>query len=336
MSALGDAVHVLPVVTALKRHRPSCRITWILQPGPASLVRGHPGVDEIIVFRRSRGWRAFVDIARELRGREFDLVIDFQVYLKAGIVTALTRAPVKLGFDRKRARDFNWLFTNTRIPPHPTGQHVQDQYFEFLAALGIPWEPVEWNLGPWPGEEDLDHDFFARIQRPIATIVVATSKPVKDWPAERWAEVVDVLYEHYGLQPVLAGGDTPADHRAVEIIRRLARHAPVEKIGGTLRAMVGLLSRSVLVLSPDTGPMHMAIALDRPVIGLCGYLDPRRVGPYRKYQDLVINAYHDPGEVAPISWAPRFGRMPRITVADVLDKVRVWHERYDTRPARTG
>ena len=155
----------------------------------------------------------------------------FLILLLTAIVTALTRAPVKLGFDRKRARDFNWLFTNRRIPPHPTGQHVQDQYFEFLADLGVPWEPVTWNLGPWPGEESIDAEFYAKIDRPIATIVVATSKPVKDWPAERWAEVVDVLYEQYGLQPVLAGGDTPADHRAVEVIRRLARHKPVEKIG---------------------------------------------------------------------------------------------------------
>src|SRR4051812_14471686 len=151
MSAVGDAVHVLPVINALKRHTPSVHITWVLQPGPASLVRGHRSVDEIIIFDRVRGRRAFTEIRRELGTRTFDLVINLQVYFKAGIVTRFTHAPIKLGFDRARARDFNCLFTTDRIPPHPV-QHVQDQYFEFLTALNVPSEPVEWDLGPWPQE----------------------------------------------------------------------------------------------------------------------------------------------------------------------------------------
>src|SRR6187200_3686728 len=88
MSAVGDAVHVLPVINALKRHAPSCLITWILQPGPATLVRGHRSVDEIILFDRSKGMQAFAEIRRELAHREFDLVIDLQVYFKAGLITA--------------------------------------------------------------------------------------------------------------------------------------------------------------------------------------------------------------------------------------------------------
>ena len=147
MSAVGDAVHVLPVINALKRANRKTRITWVLQPGPAALVRGHRSVDEIIVFDRALGWRAFAHVRSELAKRKFDLVINLQVYFKAGLVTGFTRAPVKLGFDRSRARDFNWLFTNRKIPSHPV-QHVQDQYFEFLSALGVSPEPVEWDLGP--------------------------------------------------------------------------------------------------------------------------------------------------------------------------------------------
>src|SRR6058998_59057 len=147
MSAVGDAVHVLPVINALKRHSPSVHITWVLQPGPATLVRGHRSVDDIIVFDRAAGWRAFTAVRRALATREFDVVINLQVYFKAGIVTSFTRSPVKLGFDRARARDFNWLFTTHRIPSHAI-QHVQDQYFEFLTALNIPHEPIEWDLGP--------------------------------------------------------------------------------------------------------------------------------------------------------------------------------------------
>src|SRR5436305_9919943 len=139
MSAVGDAVHVLPVINALKRHSPAVHITWILQPGPAALVRGHLGVDEIIIFDRSKGWGAFTDIRRQLAHDAFDLVIDLQVYLKAGIVTGLTRAREKLGFDRARALDMNWLLTTHRIPPHPQ-QYFQDQYLEFLTVVDYPHE----------------------------------------------------------------------------------------------------------------------------------------------------------------------------------------------------
>ena len=92
MSAVGDAVHVLPVLTALKRHRPDARVSWILQPGPATLVRGHPDISEILLFERSNGWRAYNDLRRQLAGRRFDLVLALQVYLKAGMITRLVRS----------------------------------------------------------------------------------------------------------------------------------------------------------------------------------------------------------------------------------------------------
>src|SRR5215211_1428932 len=96
MSAVGDAVHVLPVINALKKHRPGCRITWVLQPAPATLVRGHRSVDEIVLFDRSKGVGAFLDVRRELSTRPLDVVLALQVYFKAGVVTSFTRAPVKV------------------------------------------------------------------------------------------------------------------------------------------------------------------------------------------------------------------------------------------------
>ena len=332
MSAVGDAVHVLPVINALKRHDPSCRITWVLQPGPASLVRGHRSVDEILLFDRAAGWAAFARIRQALAGRQFDLVLALQVYFKAGIITALARAPVKMGFDRARARDLNWLFTNQKIPARP-GQHVQDQYFEFLEALGVPHEPVAWDLGPWPDERSWQKEFFETVDLPAAAIVVATSKEQKDWLPERWAEVVDLLYERHGLRAVLVGGRSPRELRAEDMIMRRARHAPVSALGSGLRRLVSILDGSALVLSPDTGPLHMAVALDRPVISLIGYSNPKRVGPYRKFRDLVIDAYGEPGEEYGISMENRLDRMPRITVDQVMDKVSAWAARYRSPPA---
>ena len=327
MSAVGDTVHVLPVINALKRANPKTRITWVLQPGPATLVRSHRSVDGIIVFDRARGLRAFADVRSELARMRFDLVIDLQVYFKAGVITGLARAPFKLGFDRARARDMNWLFTNRKIPPH-TVQHVQDQYFEFLAALGVSPEPIEWDLGPSPQERDWQRQFVASIDRPIASIVIATSKPEKDWLPERWAEVANSLHSDFGMQVVLVGGKSEREVAAEHLVVERTARTPRSMLGSGLRNLVSILDASSLVLSPDTGPLHMSVALNRPVISLMGYTNPRRTGPYRRFHDLIIDAYGDPGEQYPISMENRPGRMVRIEPHHVMEKVQLWNDRY--------
>lgn len=327
MSAAGDVVHVLPVINAIKRYRPRCHVTWILQPAHATLVQGHRSVDEIILFDRSRGWRAFFDVRESLAQRRFDVVINLQVYLKAGIITALASAPVKLGFDRSRARDMNWLFTNTKIAPHPN-QHVQDQYLEFLAALGVPVAPIEWDLGPWPEERPWQRDFFAAFERPAAAMVVATSKPEKDWIPDRWAQVSDALWHDFGLEPVIVGGRSDRERHAERLILERARHKPRSALGSGLRKLVSILDGSALAIAPDTGPLHMAVAIERPVVSLMGFTNPKRTGPYRRFHDLIVDAYGDPGEDYGITMENRPGRMARIQVRDVLDRVELWSRRY--------
>ena len=333
MSAVGDAVHVLPVINALKRANPATHITWVLQPGPASLVRGHPSVDDIILFDRTLGLGAFTSVRRALAERKFDLVINLQVYFKAGIVTALAHAPVKLGFDRARARDLNWLFTNRKIPARPV-QHVQDQYFEFIEALGVNPEPVEWKLGPFPEEKAWRDTFAASLDRPAAAIVVATSKPEKDWMPERWAEVCDQLYHAYGMQPVLVGGRSERELAAERIIMERTTYKPISKLGSGLRPLVSIFDASALVLTPDTGPLHMAVALDKPVISLLGYTNPKRTGPYRKFHDLIIDRYAYPGEEYQPTMENRPGRMGLISVSDVIEKIELWRSRYAKRKAQ--
>jgi len=329
MSAVGDVVHVLPVINAIKRYHPAARVTWVLQPGPAALVRGHPMVDEVVLFDRSKGVAGFLETRSQLRARQFDVVLNLQVYFKAGIITAFTHAPVKLGFDVARARDFNWLFTSHRVHARPM-QHVQDQYFEFTEWLGIPHEPVTWGLGPWnEAERDWQRDFRARFERPLAPIVVATSKAQKDWPPERWAEVCDALSGDFGLQPVLVGGRSPRELRAEHIILARSRVKPASALGqGGLRGLVGIFDAAALVLSPDTGPLHISVALDRPVVSLIGYSNPKRVGPYGKFRDLMIDAYGEPGEDYSVSMENRRDRMGRITVRDVLERVQRWKDAY--------
>jgi len=330
LSALGDAVHVLPVANALKRAWPDSRITWIVQPPAHALVRGHPAIDEFVVFRRDRGvgaWRSFAEVRDALRGRRFDLLLGLQVYLKAGLITAIVDARVKLGFDRARARDAQWLFTNTRIPAHEP-QHVQDQYFEFLGFLGVDSEPVAWRLEPTREEQQAQQAFLERLGRPTCAVVVATSKAEKDWTAAGYARVLEALEREHGLLPVIVGGASHRERRAAAEVIAEARVDVVDASADDVRKLLWLLAGSSLVLSPDTGPLHIARAIGTPVVGLYGYTNPKRTGPYRAFEDLVVDGYAEyPGEDYPVSPRHRDG-MTRITPARVLEKVQLAMERY--------
>jgi len=190
---------------------------------------------------------------------------------------------------------------------------------------------VQWRLGPWPEERPWQREFFAPLDRPAASIVVATSKAEKDWMPERWAEVCDALWFDFGLQPVLVGGRSSRELAAEQVIMEATRSTPVSALGSGLRKLVSIIDGSALVLSPDTGPLHVTVALDRPVVSLIAYSNPKRVGPYRKFHDLMIDAYGDPAEDYPVSMENRPGRMPRITVQNVLDRVERWRSAYAAR-----
>ncbi len=331
LSAIGDAVHVLPVANALKRAVPSMQLAWVIQPVPHLLVHNHPAIDEFIIFQRRRGPRAvseFLRTRRELRRHPFDLVIGLQVYLKAGVLTAFTRSPVKLGFDRARARDLNWLFTTHRIPPH-ANQHVQDQYFEFLAHLGVDPAPIEWGIVITTEERQRQRRFFESVDRPVCAVVVGTSKLDKDWPSERYARLLEIIESDYGFQTVLIGGPAPRERQAAAEVMRQTRARPLNELGDDLRKLIYLLDGADLLISPDTGPLHIARALETPVVSLYGYTNPKRSGPYRRYEDLVVDGYaRYLGEDYPVSMEYRPEGMGRITVERVREKVELAVTRY--------
>ena len=339
MSAVGDAVMVLPVVRALRRTFPDVHITWVLQPGPAALIRDHPAVDRIVLFHRTRGRspgtllgevanlrrtvRGLRELARTLPGGSFDLLLDLQVYLKAGLLTALAPARIKLGFDRRRARDLNWAFTTHRIPPH-AGRfgHVQDQYFEFLRHLGVDPEPLEYGLHLTEEEERQQEAFFSDIRTPACGVVVGTSDPTKNWSPKHFAQLLDGVWNRFRLHPLLLGGRSGVEDALASEIRSRAT-APVEDArADDLRRLLWLLDGCRVVVSPDTGPMHLARALEVPVVSLFGATNPKRSGPYRMFQELVVDGYaRYPGEDYPLTPRRRPGGMDRITPAVVLERV---------------
>ena len=330
LSAIGDAVHVLPVVNAIKGTWPRAHITWVIQEVPAKLVEAHRSVDRLLVFRRRRGlavWESFQELALQYPQRPYDLVLSLQVYLKAGILTGLAPARVKLGFDHARARDLNWLFTNERI--EAKGQrHVQDQYFEFLEHLGIEPHPAVWDIPLSDGERAEQRIFFGSLEKPACGIVVGTSKPEKNWSPEGYARVLDELDARWGLQPVLLGGPAVLERQIADRILALTKSRPLDCLGDDLRRLVWLIDGCALLVSPDTGPLHISRALETPVIGLFGHTNPKRTGPYRRYQDLVVDGYAEfAGEAYLVSQQYRDG-MKRVSVEATLAKVELAMEKY--------
>lgn len=319
LTAVGDVVHVLPVIASLRAANPRVHITWIVQPGPMGLVEGHPWVDELIPFDRKRGWRAFRDLRRTLRGRRFDLVLALQDYLKAGIVTALVPADRKLGLDRRRARDLNWLFTTERVEPREYG-HMQDQYLELVEHLGVPVR-LEWGLEPTPAEHDRYRPLLPPHDGPTVALVVGTSKPEKEWPAERYAELADRVHVRLGGRCVIVGGRSPREESTAHEIARLARRPPLDLREWDLRRVVYLIHAADALVSPDTGPLHIGVALGTPSVALMGYSNPKRVGPYRRFRHLIVDAFGDEGEEYAAAPGTRPGRMSRITVDRVWEKL---------------
>jgi heptosyltransferase I len=327
LSAIGDIVHALPLVSSLRAAAPRLSVEWITQPVPGEIAGGHPGVDRLWTLDRARGWRAFRELRRALRGRRFDLVLDLQVYAKASLVTAMLDSPRKIGFDRARARELNWLVTNERIAAGPL-RHTCEQYLEFADHLGIP-RRYEWPLPINAEERAAQAAFYDRRRAPLAALVVGTSRSAKEWPAERWARLAESLHAEMGYEVCIVGSDRPSERaRALDVIG-LSRVPILDERRDDLRRLLWLLDGAALAVSSDTGPYHLAVALGVASVGLYGLTDPARVGPGRRSLDLVVDAFHDPGE----SWHPprvgyRDGRMERIAVARVLEAVELARARY--------
>ncbi len=349
LSAVGDAVMVLPVLHALRRSFPDAHITWAVQPGPAPLARGFSAVDEVVQVHRRRGatpgalarsagglWRAsrkLRTVAREHSNGSFDLLLDLQTYFKAGVLTGLTPARIKLGFDRRRTRDLNGLFTTHRIPPNPWGYaHVQEQYFEFLRYVGVRPEPVDYGLRILPDEREEQRVFFQELPAPACSLVLATTRSAKNWTPEGYATVAQALASDLGLQPILVGGRSPVENEMARAIRNLAPGSAVDARARDLRRLLWLLDGSSLAISPDTGPLHMARALEVPVVGLFGATNPRRSGPYRMFTELVVDGYSRPGgEETGAEPGLRPEGMRKVTPERVLERVEEGLERYGVR-----
>ncbi|HEY6515095.1 MAG TPA: glycosyltransferase family 9 protein [Steroidobacteraceae bacterium] len=273
---------------ALQRSWPRTKLTWIIGKAESRLMDLIDGVEFITVDKRA-GLAARRDLEATLRGRGFDVLLHMQVSLRASLVASVVRAPIRLGFDRARARELQWLFTNTRIAPR-TREHVLDSFLGFLEALGVHDRTLRWDVPLTPA--DLE---YARTLipdgRPTLVISPCSSHTRRNWRPEAYAAVADHAAQRHGMSVILAGGRTAIERDVGAAIERSA-HAPVvNQIGrDTLPQMLALLSRATALLSPDSGPAHMATMVDTPVIGLYAATNPERSGPYLSRR-WCVNAY---------------------------------------------
>jgi len=290
LSAIGDVTHALPVLRTLQHHWPETRISWIIGKNEYALVSEIEGV-EFITFDKSLGFGAYSDIRNKLANHRFDVLLHMQLSLRASITSLLVKAGIKLGFDRARAKDMQWLFTNEKITPHSTRQHVVDSFIEFPERLGL--EPVfNWDL-PVSARavENVRHMLSGEKFLAINPCAVAKSRNWRNWTAEGYAEVADFAAEQHGMTVLLTGGPSSDERSMAEAIINLCSHKPLNMVGKTtLPELVALLHLSTVVIAPDTGPAHIASALGTPVIGLYAATNPQRAGPYN-YKQLVVNKY---------------------------------------------
>ncbi|HSJ05207.1 MAG TPA: glycosyltransferase family 9 protein [Longimicrobiales bacterium] len=322
LTGLGDVVHGLPVVNAMKRAWPATRITWVVEPMPAGILDPHPAVDQVIVYEKRKGARGVADLRRRMAREQFDLAINLNIYFKSIWPLLFSRASRRWTFGRDRARDGVWLAGNRHLPPRPR-RHTQDMFLEFANALGIDPLPLEWRLMATEAERAEQRRFLDMLDgRPAVALVPASANTNKDWPAERYVAVADAIEGDMGARCVLVGGPGERETRAARTIASGAAREPVWMMGDGVRRLTWILEACAAVVAPDTGPLHIARAMGTPVVGLFGHTNPWRVGPYQAWDDLWVDAYTEPGAPPdPSDATPKDGRMERIRPEDVITRV---------------
>jgi heptosyltransferase I len=330
LSAIGDTCHTVPVVRAIQDAWPSTHLTWIIGKTEHSLLKGLEGV-EFVVLDKALGWSGYGAVRRALRSKRFDALLHMHASARANIVSLAVRAKLKIGFDNARARDHQWLFTNTRLKPRRE-RHVMDGLFEFAELIGVPPGKPRWDI---PVSADDVAAIAPHFADGAPTLVISPCtgqrfRNYRNWRVDWYAEIADYAAKRYGARVLLTGGNTAIEQSYGREITAMAKSPPHNLIGKTsLKQLLAILQRASVVLCPDSGPAHMATAVGTPVVGLYATSNRHRTGPYfsqhlvvDKYPDAVAREFGKPIEA--LRWGQRVrdpAAMSLITVPDVVAKL---------------
>ena len=327
LSAIGDVCHAVAMVQQIQSHWPDTKITWVIGKVEASLLVGLAGV-EFVIFDKRAGLQGYRELRQTLAGRHFDVLLHMQVAFRASIASLCIPAKVKIGFDSKRAKEGQWLFTNRQIEAqeHP---HVLDGFLAFARALGVPTSEPKWQM-PLADSEQLWASETLLTDKPLAVICPAASKAERNWHVEGYAKIASHLSER-GFQVVICGGPTTQEKLLAEQIGSLTNYNVVNLVAKTsLKQLLAVLKLAHLVIAPDTGPAHMAVTVGTPVIGLYAHSNPHRTGPYY-YQHYVVSCYQSSIQkqygkrLSKLPWGIRAKGselMMGISISQVEDKIR--------------
>jgi len=326
-SALGDVVHCLAFINGLRLGYPDAHITWVTQDIPAQLIADHPDINRLISFRRKMNFREWLSFRRVLKAESFDLLIVLQSSIKASLITTWIPAKWKLGFDFARSRELIWFVTNRHIPSKNPG-HVLDQFMEFLHYLEIDYPDPVWDFHLSSEELEWKRNWLDNFSRPVVALIPASSKPEKDWSPHKYAHLADRISSILDLEPIIICGPGKHENAIALTIHEEACCKPYIASEKPVRNTLLQLACAQVVVGPDTGPLHMAVALNIPTVGLYGYSNPRRCGPYR-FRNLLVDKYNDSGEIPEaITRKTKPDRMSRIMVDEVFEKIRLALELY--------
>lgn len=328
LSAIGDVCHTLAVVQAIQRRYPDARISWIIGKTEAGLMRGIENI-ELIPYDKKSGWKGIFTLWLQLADKRFDFLLNMQTAFRASIISLGIKADKKIGFNKDRAREAQWLFTDTKVEKTDS-PHVLDGQMMFAKAIGVTDLTPRWNLPVSPADGEYAAQFIDP-QRKNVLIAPCSSKREKDWGAERNAEIAEWLTAR-NVQVIIAGSPSAYETETAAKIQQLAPNC-VNIAGKTdLKQLAALIKRVDLVLAPDTGAAHIATTQNTPVIGLYAVHNPRRTAPYRDqekvvsvYDQAVLEYYGKPWNELP--WATKAkskqgeALMARISVAEVKQKI---------------
>jgi lipopolysaccharide heptosyltransferase I len=295
LSALGDVIHTLPVLTTLRRAQPEAHLAWLIEETFADLVRGHAALDRLIVWPR-RTWtrlarsgrlvslvRSVRAFGRELRDTRYDRVLDCQGSVKGALWISRVRADRKTGYGPGiRHSEGSWWVLDERVPVVPEGTHALDRSLRLLEAVGLPRLPLRYDVPIGPDHEREAAELLGAAglagAQPFIAIHPMTRWRTKNWAPDRFARTADALVAR-GWPVLWTGG--AADRPALDAIAARMREPSARLDGRTsVMTLAALLRRARVVLCTDTGPMHLAAAVGTPVVALFGPTSPAATGPY--------------------------------------------------------
>jgi lipopolysaccharide heptosyltransferase II len=277
--ALGDVIRALPLLGRIRQARPDAWLAWAVEPPSAPILEGHPWLDEALVFERSGGVRAFLRFLGRVRASRWDVALDLGRGAKSALISWASRAPVRLGFARADAREGSWLVANRHIPVQGPERAKLDQFLAFADLLGMPATPVGFGLAPTPREEREAEGLLAGLAEPIVAACVGSSCTSRRWFPGPTAAVLRALRERHGASAILLG--TAADAAFAAAVRREMPGGVRDLAGRTsLRQLLAVIGRTQLAFGPDSGALHLAAALGKPVVSLWGATSALRSTPY--------------------------------------------------------